>query len=71
MIWDRFRTWRQSGRCHLTVASNSSDKLSAKLQYGGTSIITFNKVTNTYLDSGVDTTKLGRWVWARFRGDEG
>ena len=70
-IWDRFRGWRESGGCHLNVAYNSRDKLGDISQYGGTSIVTLNNLTNIYSDSGVDDTKLGRCAYTRFRGSEG
>ena len=67
-IWDRFRAWKESGSCKVSVAYNTSDTISAKSQYGGTSLITMNMLAHRHLDSGVDETHLGRWAWTRYRG---
>lgn len=69
--WDQFRGWREIRGQQLTVAYNSSDKLSKNSQYGGTSLNNLNTLTNRYLESGVGETKLVRWAWKRYRGSEG
>jgi len=58
--WDRFRGWKECGRCKLAVAYNSSDVISEKSQYGGTTLITMNMLAHKYMRSLVDETKLGR-----------
>ena len=70
-IWDRFRGWKECGSCKVSVAYNSIDTISAKSQYGGTSLITMDMLAHRLIDSGVDDTNLGRWAWSRYRGKEG
>jgi hypothetical protein len=39
-----------------------------KLQYGGTMIMSVNSCSHKIIETGFDTTKLGRWSWTRYRG---
>ena len=58
--------WWQASKA--TFAYNTTDCHSKKFQPGGTLQITNGRTTNRIIDSGIDTRKLGRWSWQRFRG---
>jgi hypothetical protein len=38
-------------------------------QWGGTALFTINKASHRVISKGKDDTKLGRWRWTRFRGE--
>ena len=50
---------------------NLRDKSSARLQYGGTAILSRGKIAYYAMGAGSDKSKLGRWTWSRYRGKGG
>ena len=68
-IWERFRRWRQSH--NLSVAYDMVDKNTKPHQTGGVATISTGKISHTWVSSGYDDRKLGRWSWVRYQGSYG
>jgi exonuclease III len=68
-IWERFRHWEEHH--NLSFAYNSIDKNSSSHQPGGVALLTRGKIAHTWVESGYDNEKLGRWTWSRFQGSCG
>jgi len=57
--------------CRVATAHNVHSGTRHRKQWGGTAIITRGKLAQTYMGQGEDPTRLGRWVWMRFKGRNG
>ena len=57
-------------RCHVVAAHNKNDNISSRSQPGGTAVAAFSRLSSFILESGQDSTGLGRWSWIRV-GTEG
>ena len=75
-----YGSWRQrlgwntwlDGRSTKTVnAWNSHQRNRQRHQYGGTAIITRGRTSFYSAGSGIDPSKLGRWCWSRYQGQNG
>ena len=49
-------------------SSNNKHESLQKLQYGGTTVISFDEVAHRVKSTGADSTGLGRWTWMLFEG---
>ncbi len=74
--WQKIPTEHRLGECmltcwehhHLVVAQNNNDETNSKQQWGGLSIISINQVANRSFEIKKDPTKLGKWAWTRYKG---
>jgi exonuclease III len=53
------------------MSSNSHDLTGTQKQWGGTGILSKNKIRHYTMGSGIDPSGLGRWTWSRYRGKGG
>ena len=53
------------------VTGHNEHENFGRSQEGGTGLMVFDEATTLIQSMGVDDTKLGRWVWARFAGKDG
>ena len=47
---------------------NIQDTNKQRHQPGGTAVLSINKMANSFIDIGVDESKLGHWSWTRYQG---
>ena len=48
--------------CYCSTANNVTEP-SARSQYGGTAVFAYQRLSGYFMDSGCDSTGLGRWAW--------
>lgn len=53
---------------HVSWAHNRNVAPSQARQYGGTALFSVNKAAHRAVEKGYDESRLGRWVWTRFKG---
>jgi hypothetical protein len=63
-----FRTKGWWNSLHLTTANNISMKPSTTHQFGGTALFSIGNAAHHAVERGMDESKLGRWVWTRYKG---
>ncbi len=63
-----FRTKGWWNSLHLTYSNNVTMKPSTIRQFGGTALFSIDNAAHRAVDKGMDASKLGRWVWTRYRG---
>lgn len=63
---NRTRGWWESS--NNTIGYNTKDCASGAFQPGGTLLTSIDKPAHRIIDTGLDPTGLGRWVWQRYRG---
>jgi len=56
---------------HISQGYNRNSRVGAAYQKGGVTIFSINTAANRVIQSGQDTTGLGRWTWTRYRGRNG
>jgi hypothetical protein len=64
---ERTRGWWETQKTVLAYNLNDNE-LSSDFQPGGSSITSINRPAHRIIDTGIDTTKLGRWAWTLYRG---
>jgi hypothetical protein len=64
-----FRTKGWWNLLHLTYSNNVTMKPSTIRQFGGTALFSIDNAAHRAVDKGMDVSKLGRWVWTRYRGE--
>jgi hypothetical protein len=64
---DRTRGWWESSHCVLGYNCNDGD-IATPFQPGGTAVLSINTTCHRIIESGKDSTGLGRWSWSRYRG---
>ena len=71
--WSERKKKRLPSTNRSTFAYNKNDINTGNdpTQYGGTGVITIGEATARVIDTGEDTTRLGRWSWARLKGKNG
>ena len=68
-MYNRTKGWFE--RSEISLAYNSTEKPSSEHQWGGTAVMSVNKMAHQFMQKGSDSTGLGRWSWQRFRGRNG
>jgi exonuclease III len=63
-----WNTWLDGHRCKTVNTWNQRDTLKQVQQHGGTAILARGDTSFFAAGSGVDSSKLGRWCWTRYRG---
>jgi hypothetical protein len=65
-LYSRAKFWWESP--NITTAHNYNSLSREKQQFGGSALINIGKASHRICGKGMDKTKLGRWVWVRYRG---
>jgi hypothetical protein len=64
---DRTRGWWETS--HSSISYNRKDNLlSSSFQPGGAAVISIEDTSHRVIESGQDSTGLGRWAWTKYRG---
>jgi hypothetical protein len=65
-LYSRCKEWWDT--LHISSSNNTTSSPIQAHQYGGTALFSINKASHRVISKGVDGSKLGRWVWTRYRG---
>ena len=67
-LWDRTKQWVNTRR--IAVAYNTTERVTNRVQQGGTATLLVNDVAHQCKTVGFDTTGLGRWSWVVITGKQ-
>ena len=67
-LWERTKKWFPSRR--VGVAYNTTERISSRVQQGGTATLVVNEVSHRCTEVGFDDTGLGRWSWVLIKGKQ-
>lgn len=65
-LYCRMNKWFEA--LHISLANNVTEIIPDEHQWGGTGILSINKMSHRVMERGSDQTGLGRWCWTRYRG---
>jgi exonuclease III len=67
----RLDNWFEPGQTSCYMSHNRQDMNRDVHQWGGTGVMAHDKIKHYSMGAGSDKAKLGRWTWARYRGQGG
>ncbi len=63
-----FFGWANTPARHQVIYWLLPMKPTVTQQLGGTALFSIDKASHRVVEKGIDESKLGRWVWTRYRG---
>ncbi len=69
--WNRVEDQMDMSETKAVSSHNMNAKVQQRYQPGGTALMSHGKISHYAMGIGRDPRKLGRWIWARYRGKNG
>jgi hypothetical protein len=69
--WVERTIGKLNGSQAIFAHNTTEDNVTDAIQYGSVGIVTTHELAHRIIESGSDTTNLGRWDWIRIQGKEG